>query len=65
MRTGIAFSALLASAMDKGEIQSEDPELLTDYLLSVYTGWHESFILNRDASKIQRMARYLLAQLSR
>lgn len=57
--------ALLASAMQKGEIRKEDPELLTDYLLSVYTGWHESFILNRDASKIQRMAEYTLSQLSR
>lgn len=56
--------SLLASAMSKGEIRKEDPELLTDYLLSVYTGWHESFILNRDAAKIQRMGEYLLAQLS-
>ncbi len=57
--------SLLASAMNKGEIRKEDPELLTDYLLSVYTGWHESFILHRNPSKIQRMAQYILAQLSR
>jgi len=58
--------SLLTSAIKKGEISAdEDPELLTDYLLSSYIGWHESFILNRDPSKIQRMARFLLKQLSR
>ncbi len=57
--------SLLAGAMEKGEIRKEDPELLTDYLLSIYTGWHESFILHRDSVKIQRMAEYFLAQLSR
>jgi TetR/AcrR family transcriptional repressor of nem operon len=58
--------SLLTSAIQKGEISAdEDPELLTDYLLSSYIGWHESFILNRDPSKIQRMARFLLKQLSR
>ena len=58
--------SLLTNAMEKGEISAdEDPELLADYLISSYIGWHESFILNRDASKIQRMARFLLKQLSR
>jgi TetR/AcrR family transcriptional repressor of nem operon len=58
--------SLLTSAIEKGEIRAdEDPELLTDYLLSSYIGWHESFILNRDPSKIRRMARFLLKQLSR
>jgi TetR/AcrR family transcriptional repressor of nem operon len=57
---------LLTSAMEKGEISAdENPEVLTDYLLSSYIGWHESFILNRDPLKIQRMARFLLRQLSR
>ena len=51
--------------MKKGEVRKEDPELLTDYLLSAYTGWHESFILNREPRKIQRMAQYVLKQLSR
>ncbi|WP_446743656.1 TetR/AcrR family transcriptional regulator [Silvibacterium acidisoli] len=57
--------SLLAKAMKQGEIRKEDPELITDYLLSAYTGWHESFILHRDPVKIQRMARYVLKQLSR
>ena len=58
--------SLLTRAIKMGEIRAdEDPELLTDYLLSTYIGWHESFILNRDPSKIQRMARFLLKQLSR
>jgi TetR/AcrR family transcriptional regulator, transcriptional repressor for nem operon len=58
--------SLLTSAIKKGEISAEDDaELLTDYLLSSYIGWHESFILNRDPKKIQRMARFLLKQLAR
>ena len=57
--------SLLTRAIKEGEIREEDPELLTDYLLSAYTGWHESFIVNRDARKIQRMAQYALKQLSR
>ena len=57
------FCSLLTSAMKKGEIRKEDPELLTDYLLSAYTGWHESFILNREPRKIQRMAQYVLRKL--
>jgi TetR/AcrR family transcriptional regulator, transcriptional repressor for nem operon len=56
--------SLLTSAIQQGEIGEEDPELLTDYLISSYIGWHESFILNRDPSKIQRMARFMLKQLS-
>jgi TetR/AcrR family transcriptional regulator, transcriptional repressor for nem operon len=58
--------SLLTSAIKKGEISAEDDaELLTDYLLSSYIGWHESFILNRDPKNIQRMARFLLKQLTR
>jgi TetR/AcrR family transcriptional regulator, transcriptional repressor for nem operon len=56
--------SLLTNAIKKGEIKDEDPELLTDYLISSYIGWHESFILNRDPKKIQRMARFLLKQLT-
>ena len=59
------FCSLLARAMEKGEIQKEDPEMLADYLLSAYTGWHESFILNRDPWKIHRMVQYVIRQLSR
>ena len=58
--------SLLTRAIEKGEIaQEENPELLTDYLISSYIGWHESFLLHRDASKIKRMAQYLVRQISR
>jgi len=57
--------SLLTSAMEKGEIRTEDPELLTEYFISTYIGWHESFILNRDAAKIHRMGQYFVKQLSR
>ncbi|MDE1177451.1 MAG: TetR/AcrR family transcriptional regulator [Edaphobacter sp.] len=58
--------SLLTLAIKNGEIKTEeDPKLLTDYLISIYIGWHESFILDRDATKIKRMARFLLRQLTR
>ena len=58
--------SLLTSAIKMGEIKAdEDPELLTDYFLSCYIGWHESFIIHRDPLKIQRMARFVLKQLTR
>lgn len=58
--------SLLTRAMEKGEIRAgEDPELLADYFISTYIGWHESFILHRDASKIRKMADYFVKQLSR
>jgi len=58
--------SLLTNAIKKGEIKAdEDPEMLTDYLISSYIGWHESFILNRDPLKIHRMARFLIKQLTR
>ncbi len=57
---------LITRAMQTGEISvNEDPELLTDYFLSTYIGWHETFILDRDPSKIRRMADYFVKQLSR
>ncbi|MEG9439036.1 hypothetical protein JAO29_23115 [Edaphobacter sp. HDX4] len=57
---------LITRAMEAGKIRAEeDPELLTDYFINTYIGWHESFILDRDPSKIKRMAEYFVKQLSR
>ena len=57
--------SLLTKAATRGEIsREEDPALLTDYLISTYIGWYESFILYRDADKIKRMARYVVKQIS-
>lgn len=60
------LSSLIKSAMEKGEIASdEDPELLADYFISTWTGWYESYILHKDPLKIKRMAQFFIKQLSR
>ena len=58
--------SLITKAVTQGEIsQEEDPALLTDYLISTYIGWYESFILYRDAAKIKKMAQYVVRQIAR
>lgn len=57
---------LIKRAMDAGEIATdEDAELLAEYFISTWTGWYESYILHKDASKIKRMAQYFIKQLSK
>lgn len=56
----------IAKAMDAGEIsKEEDPELLADYFISTWTGWHESFLLHQDPLKIKKMAAYFVKQLTK
>lgn len=57
--------SLVKNAMDKNEINSTiDPEMLTDYIVSSFTGWHESFIINRDPIRIKKMEKFLITQIS-
>jgi TetR/AcrR family transcriptional repressor of nem operon len=56
----------IALAMEQGQIANdESPELLAEYFLSTWTGWNESYILHKDVSKIERMARFFVKQLSK
>ena len=60
------LTRLIKKAIEQGEMSAdEDPELLADYFLSMWTGWNESFILHKDAAKIRKMAQYFIKQLSR
>lgn len=57
--------SLIKSAIEKKEIDATiDPEMLTDYIVSSFTGWHESFIINRDPIRIKKMEKFLIAQIS-
>ncbi|WP_295125124.1 TetR/AcrR family transcriptional regulator [uncultured Chitinophaga sp.] len=57
---------LINSAIRQKEISdTENPELLADYLISMLTGWYESYILHKDADKIRNMAQYFIHQLSK
>lgn len=56
----------IKKAIKQGEISSdEDAEMLADFFISTWTGWNESFILHGDPTKIQKMARYFIKQLSK
>ena len=58
--------SLITKAREQGELDAdEDPETLTDYLSSIYTGWYESYIIHQDPIRIRKMAQYLINQLSR
>ena len=56
---------LVNKAMEKGEIRvTQDAEMLTDYIMNHFSGWHESFIIHQDKNRIKKMADFLLQELS-
>lgn len=56
---------LVGKAIEKKEIKvSQDAEMLTDYIINHFTGWHESFIIHRDKTRIKEMAAFLIKQIS-
>ena len=56
---------LVEKAIEKGEIKaSQDAAMLTDYIINHFTGWHESFIIHKDKTRIKKMATFLVQQLS-
>ncbi len=58
--------SLIAQAREQGELTGDDdPEVLTDYLVSMYTGWYESYIIHQDPIRIKKMGQYLINQISR
>ena len=56
---------LVKKAMEKGELTvSQDAEMLTDYIMNHFSGWHESFIIHHDKNRIKKMADFLLQEIS-
>lgn len=59
------ISGLVEKAMDSGEIDpTEDASLMAEYIMTTFTGWKQSFILNRDPGKIKKMAEYLIRSIT-
>jgi TetR/AcrR family transcriptional repressor of nem operon len=57
--------SLVKRAIEKGEIKvSQDAAMLTDYIINHFTGWHESFIIHKDKTRIKHMASFLIKQIS-
>ncbi|RXG31827.1 TetR/AcrR family transcriptional regulator [Leeuwenhoekiella marinoflava] len=56
---------LVKKAVEQKEITvTQDAEMLTDYIINNFTGWHESFIIHQDKKRIKKMADFLVAQIS-
>ena len=45
--------------------ENADVEMMTDYIVNSFTGWHESYILHQNAGRIKKMAKYLILQISK
>lgn len=59
------IGSLLQKAKKEGELSADtDPAVLTDYLISLITGWHESYILHQDPQRIRQMAKFVIKQLA-
>ena len=57
--------SLVERAIEKGEIKaSQDAAMLTNYIINHFTGWHESFIIHKDKTRIKQMAAFLIKQIS-
>lgn len=56
---------LVEKAIEAKEIKvSQDAEMLTDYIINHFSGWHESFIIHRDKTRIKKMAAFLIRQIN-
>lgn len=63
--THLLIGSLLQKAKKEGELSADtDPAVLTDYLISLITGWHESYILHQDPQRIRQMAKFVIKQLA-
>jgi len=57
--------ALVKKAIEAREIRvSQDAEMLTDYIINHFTGWHESFIIHQDKARIRKMAAFVIKVIS-
>ena len=56
---------LVESAIEKKEIKlTNDADMLTDYIINQFTGWHESFIIHQDQTRVRKMSQFLIQQLN-
>lgn len=57
---------LIQKAIDDKELDgSEDAALLAEYIMTTFTGWKQTFILNGDPIIIKKMSEYLIKSITR
>ncbi|MEN4759131.1 TetR/AcrR family transcriptional regulator [Chryseobacterium sp. C39-AII1] len=55
---------LVERAIKKGEIKATtDAAMLADYIINHFSGWHESFIIHKDKTRIKKMCDFLIEQI--
>lgn len=56
---------LIIRAQELTEISADiEAETKTNFIISSFTGWQESYILHRDPERIKKMAQLLISQIS-
>jgi len=69
-KTNAMFTQFLAEIIqkaidDKEMSDEEDAKLMAEYISMSFTGWKQSFILNRDPIQIKKMAEYLIKTITK
>jgi TetR/AcrR family transcriptional repressor of nem operon len=61
---GLLIELVKKAILEKEIKETQNAEMLTDYIINHFTGWHESFIIHRDKARIKKMAEFLIGQIS-
>lgn len=69
MKSNVRYNELITGLIEKaqvlGEIDpTEDASLMAEYIMTTFTGWKQSFILNRDPFKIKKMSEFLIRSIT-
>lgn len=60
------LAGVVQKAIDDKELDgSEDATLMAEYIMTSFTGWKQSYILDRNPMRIKKMADYLIKQITR
>ncbi|WP_395064662.1 TetR/AcrR family transcriptional regulator [Flavobacterium sp.] len=60
------LAGVVQKAIDDKELDgSEDATLMAEYIMTSFTGWKQSYILDRNPIRIKKMADYLIKQITR
>ena len=58
------MTTIVQKAMDDGEMDdSEDAELMAEYIVTSFTGWKQSYILHKNPIKITKMSEFLIKNI--
>ncbi|PKB15184.1 TetR/AcrR family transcriptional regulator [Flavobacterium sp. 5] len=58
------MATIVQKAMDDGEMDnSEDAELMAEYIATSFTGWKQSYIVNQNPIKIKKMSEFLIKNI--